>query len=251
MPQEIRLLCTGFHEACYNMGLDESLLETVAAAGIPTLRFYGWNPAAVSLGYFQKLQEVIDSEACLQHGVDIVRRISGGGTVFHQNELTYSVILPLSLTGDSIEGVFEKICGAVMKGLRILGAEPRFKPVNDIYAGDKKISGNAQIRRQNCVLQHGTVLLDTDPELMFTLLRIPPDKQKEELIKSSKERITGLRSVLGRTVTFEETQAALKEGFRRTLDLVYIEGGCSAAEEEKAQLLAREKFAADEFRFRR
>jgi lipoate-protein ligase A len=222
------------------MGLDEALLESASAGGLPALRFYGWNPPAVSIGYFQKLPETVDIAACRAHGVDVVRRISGGGAVFHQAEITYSIILSVTDGTPS----FERICGAVMEGLAVLGISSRFRPVNDIYAGDKKISGNARISRGGRLLQHGTVLLDTDPGLMFTLLKIPGEK--EALVRSARERITGASAVLGRAVSFEEAESALAEGFARRLSLDY-ESEEFPAEDERARTLAREHFAAPEF----
>jgi lipoate-protein ligase A len=226
------------------MGLDEALLESAAAGGLPALRFYGWNPPAVSIGYFQKLLETVDVAACRVHGVDVVRRISGGGAVFHQAEITYSIILPVPEEAPS----FERICGAVMEGLAILGISSRFKPVNDIYTGDKKISGSARISRGGRLLQHGTVLLDTDPGLMFTLLKIPGEK--EALVRSAQERVTGASAVLGRAVSFGEAESALAEGFARRLSLDY-KSEEFPAEDGRARTLAREHFAAPEFLGRR
>jgi lipoate-protein ligase A len=226
------------------MGLDEALLESAATGGLPVLRFYGWSPPAVSIGYFQKFLETVDIEACRARGVDVVRRISGGGAVFHQAEITYSIILP----GADEAPSFERICRAVMEGLSILGIPSRFKPVNDIYSGDKKISGNARISRGGCLLQHGTVLLDTDPGLMFTLLKIPGEK--EAFVRSAPERVTGASAVLGRAVSFEEAESALAEGFARSLSLDYKREEFPE-EDGRAHTLARERFAAPEFLNRR
>ncbi|MDR1287298.1 MAG: lipoate--protein ligase family protein [Treponema sp.] len=241
MPLKIRLIRTGRADAFYNMGLDEALLESAREGGLPVLRFYGWEPPAVSIGYFQKISEVVNRGACAQRGVDIVRRLSGGGAVFHQAEVTYSVIFP----PPCVLPPFELICGAVMEGLSILGVSSRFKPVNDIYTGEKKISGSAQIRRGDTLLQHGTVLLDTDPLLM------------RELLGVSASKVTGLRAVLDRPVSFEDAEEALAEGFRRRLSLEYAAetGGSSpvslcsptAEEDERARVLARERFASPGF----
>jgi lipoate-protein ligase A len=242
------------------MGLDEALLEGVSRTGKPCLRFYGWNPPAVSIGYFQRLEEMVDLEACKRRGVDTVRRISGGGTVFHRSEITYSLFLPLShpLARDSITGSFRRICGGVIEGLLLLGLSAWFKPVNDVYAGNKKISGNAQMRKMDCLLQHGTVLLDNDADLMFDLIRLPPEKAGDG---DAKKRVTSLRAELGKAVSFEEAEAALIEGFRRALSLDYgpppspagvspVEGP-RPEEEERARILAAEKFASPAFLYRR
>jgi lipoate-protein ligase A len=234
-----RLLKTGFHNAVYNMGLDEALLEAVSrGASPPVLRFYGWSPPAVSVGAFQEITEEVDLDACKAHGVDVVRRISGGGAVFHQAELTYSMVMPLThpLAGSTIRESYETLCAGIIRGLGLLGVSSRFVPINDIIAGDRKISGNAQTRRKGCLLQHGTVLLDNDGDLMFELLRIPQEKLTDRGIREARDRITSLKTFLGRPVPFAEAENALAEGFRQALSLEFTSGTPTAEEDARALL---------------
>ena len=237
------------------MALDEALLETVATGAVPVLRFYGWSPPAVSIGYFQGIEEEVDRDACARRGIDVVRRISGGGAVFHDAEITYSLIMPLDhpLAGTSIMASYGRLCSGITAGLGILGIDAVFVPVNDIVAGGKKVSGNAQTRRQGCVLQHGTVLLDSDPELMFGLLKVPQEKMKGKLIQDIKSRVTGLYALLGRRISFDEARDALVRGFQDALSLAYGSGPSrpSAAEEARAAVLAREKFGSQAWLRRR
>lgn len=253
-PFPFRLLDTGSGPAVYNMAMDEALLETVAAGALPVLRFYGWSPPAVSIGYFQGLEEEVDREACARRGIDLVRRISGGGAVFHDAEITYSFIIPRDhpLAGTSIMASYGQLCSGITAGLGLLGIDAVFVPVNDIVAGGKKVSGNAQTRRQGCVLQHGTVLLDSDPELMFELLKVPPEKTKGKLIQDIKSRVTGLRALLGRNVHFNEARDALARGFKDALSLDYSgPSRPSPPEEARAAALAREKFGSEAWLRRR
>ncbi|HBE46121.1 MAG TPA: lipoate--protein ligase family protein, partial [Spirochaetaceae bacterium] len=151
MAHEFRLLETGFHTAAFNMGLDEALLGSVAEGkSLPTLRFYGWKPPAVSIGYFQGLHEEVDVDACRAAGVDVVRRITGGGAVFHHYEVTYSIVVPLShqLARPNILDSYRLLLGGIIDGLALLGIEAEFAPINDIVTGGKKISGNAQTRKR-------------------------------------------------------------------------------------------------------
>jgi lipoate-protein ligase A len=276
-----RLLNTGCHPASYNMGLDLAILEGVARGEVPpTLRLYGWNPPAVSIGYFQGLEEEVDLRACEARGVELVRRVSGGGAVFHNTELTYSITMPEDhpLAGKNIQESYRGLCAGIVEGLGILGVAARFAPVNDIIAGDRKISGNAQTRRTGCVLQHGTVLLDLDVDLMFELLRVPLEKTKGRIIADVKSRVTSLRA-LGAAVSFNEAAAALAEGFRRALNLEFSAGDPPAerpavpgtqaasgtpavpaapvfrdpspAEDRRARELARKKFASPQWLHRR
>jgi lipoate-protein ligase A len=231
------------------MGLDEALLEAVSSgASLPVLRFYGWKPPAVSVGYFQGLEEEVDLEACARYGVDVVRRISGGGAVFHDQEITYSLIMPVShvLAGTGILESYRTLCSGITSALSRLGIAAEFVPINDILAGGRKVSGNAQTRRQGCVLQHGTVLLDLNPELMFELLKVPEEKMKGKLISDVKARVSGLRPLLGRDVSFDEGINALAEGFKEQLrlDFVSLETAPSPEEEARALTLSRDKFGS-------
>ncbi len=199
-----------------NMGIDEAILGSVSRGeSPPTLRLYRWSPPCVTVGYFQSLEAEIDLDACAAAGIDAVRRLTGGGAVFHDAEITYSLVLPLGheLAPDDILESYRLICGGLVRGLSLLGVESSFAPINDIAAGGKKISGNAQTRRHGCLLQHGTVLLDLDPERMFSLLKVPAEKLKGRLIEDVKARVASLRGLLRREVTYEEAADALRRGF--------------------------------------
>jgi lipoate-protein ligase A len=252
-PYPFRLLETGCHDGYYNMGLDEALLESLARGdALPCLRFYGWTPPAVSIGYFQRLDEEVDLEACKKHAVDTVRRISGGGAVFHHTEFTYSIIVPNThpLASQDLSGSYALFCGGIIEGLRILGLDARFAPINDVLVGGRKISGNAQTRRMGCILQHGTVLLDNDVDLMFELLKVPSEKIKGRFIEDVKSRVTDLRSE-GISASFDEVASSLAEGFRRALDLSLEPASPDVREENQAKELAAEKFSSREWLFRR
>ncbi len=248
MAHEFRLLTTGAADAAYNMGSDEAILEAVAAGdALPTLRLYAWSPAAVSIGYFQGLHEEVDTEACASRGIGVVRRITGGGAVFHQAEITYSIVLPEThpLAQRSILASYERLCSGVIGGLRLLGIPSEFAPINDILTGGRKISGNAQTRRMACILQHGTVILDLDVELMFEVLKVPAEKAKGKLIEDVKARVTSARSCLGREPAYSEAEDAFSRGFAGALDLAFThkETALAGSEAQRARQIAAEKFS--------
>ena len=186
-----RIISLEMHNAFMNMAIDEAISESVAKGNNPTIRFYKWLPSAVSIGYFQSLADEVDVWKCRSLGVGIVRRRTGGGAVYHSNsgEITYSVIGPVSLFPKNIIKSYEEICGWVIKGLNNLGINAEFVPINDILVKGKKISGNAQTRRKNILLQHGTILYDVNVERMFSVLKVPDEKIKDKLIKVVKEEI--------------------------------------------------------------
>lgn len=235
------------------MATDEAVLEHIATgASPPTLRFYGWSPPGISIGYFQSLEEEVDTAACKKHNIDIVRRITGGGAVLHEHEITYSIHIPenAGLVPIGILESYKKICGGILKGLETLGLKARFIPLNDIVLDIndpavpfKKVSGNAQTRKRGIILQHGTILLKVDVEKMFSLLKVPSEKLKGKLIEGVKQRVIGLSAALGREVGFDETQNALLQGFQKEFpEITFEKGELSDAEKKRAEELAKEKY---------
>jgi lipoate-protein ligase A len=204
------------NDAFMNMAIDEAVSEAVASGeSPPTIRFYGWKPDAVSIGYFQSLDKEVDAARCAEEGVDIVRRRTGGGAVYHDGygEITYSVIGKESLFPKDILASYRLICGWVVDSLGLMGIESEFKPINDIIAKGRKISGNAQTRRGGVLLQHGTILYSVDVERMFSLLRVSDEKIRDKMIASVKERVTSI--LRERNVSREDAYGAIFEGFTR------------------------------------
>lgn len=251
MTETWRLIDMRIEDAPTQMAIDEAIAINRLKEGNPnTVRLYRWKPSAVSIGYFQSLEKEVNLEECSRLGVDVIRRITGGGAVFHDygGEITYSLVAPES---DSkmprdILASYQVICGAIVEGLKELGVEAEFKPVNDISAGGKKISGNAQTRRHGVVLQHGTVLVDSDIRTMFKVLRVSDAKISDKMIQAVEERVTNVRRYLGREVGFTEARDALVSGFERVFD-VALEPGRLTAEEEKTVDELRHKYCSVEW----
>ncbi len=213
---QFHILKTGLNPGPYNMALDEALLETHIAGGCPPIvRLYGWNPPAVTIGYSEKIEDVIDIARCRASGIDIIRRLTGGGAVIHDNEITYSLIAPEKFIGAGIADSFRFTTRAIIFALELLGLEAEFAPINDIIVQGKKISGNAQVRRRGSVLQHGTILLSADKKKMFSLLKIPETKLERKKLAHAADRITAADELLDRDVGFDEAEAALEKGFHR------------------------------------
>ncbi len=250
---KFRLLKTGKNTAAYNMGLDEALSKSVAAGGDPVLRLYGWNPPAISVGYFQKLEEEVDLEKAKELGVDTVRRITGGGAVLHDAELTYSFMVPIEsgVVRKPIIESYEDVCQGIIEGGKDLGLEIQFVPLNDLVIEGQKVSGNAQTRRGGVILQHGTILLNVDVKKMFSLLLIPDEKIRDKMIEVVEQRVTSITHKLDREFGFEESIPIFEEGFKRAFsDHEFVESEVSSEEDSLAKQLAEEKYGADEWRFK-
>jgi len=200
------------------------------------------------------MEQELDLEKCKKHGVDFIRRVTGGGAVYHdfEGELTYSLITPQSnsIIPRDILKSYELICGALVDGLHRLGVTAAFEPVNDLTAGGRKISGNAQTRRKDVVLQHGTLLRKVDVEKMFSLLRVSDEKIRDKLITSVRDRVCSLEDYLGTEVAFSELMDALTAGFEKVLDIRFIPGQPTDFELELASQLAQTK-ASNEWLFMR
>jgi lipoate-protein ligase A len=166
------------------MAYDETAARTAAAGGPRTVRLYRWRPSTLSLGYRQATESV-DWAACERAGVDVVRRNTGGGGIYHDTygDVSYSVVAPADeVPGDLLE-TYRLFCEPLFDAFERLGVDARFvadehdavhepacylralHPAHDIVAGDgRKLSGNAQYRRQDAVIQHGSVTFRAEPE---------------------------------------------------------------------------------------
>jgi lipoate-protein ligase A len=123
--------------------------------------------------------------------------------------------------------------------------------VNDIDVRGRKISGNAQTRRWGVVLQHGTILLDTDTRTMFTVLKVSQEKISDKLIKSAEDRVTTIRRETGKKMSFEEVTEALKKSLPAALGVEALPGSLSEDEKELAEHLIKEKYGKKEWVFDR
>ena len=250
MKEQWRLLHTENNSAYRNMAIDWAVLKANSEGKIPpTVRFYTWKPSAISIGYFQSLNEEIDIDICKKYGVDYVRRITGGGAVYHENELTYSIVIPEShpQIPKNIMESYGRICGAIIKGLKHLSIESSYVPINDIIVAGKKISGNAQTRKSKTVLQHGTVLTDVNVDKMFSLLRVPDEKIKDKLIADVKQRVTSIKHILGEEVTFAKVAQAMKVGFEEEFNIELEEGSLTKQELEDTMRFEKEYFSTKEW----
>jgi lipoate-protein ligase A len=242
-------------DAPTQMAIDEAIAIARLKENTPnTIRLYRWNPSAVSIGYFQSIKKEVNVEACQEFGVNIIRRITGGGAVYHDynGEITYSIVVPENnpKIPRDILASYEIICNAIVKGLSKLGVDAQFKPINDIIAGNKKISGNAQTRRHGVILQHGTILVDSDLKRMFQVLNVSDTKISDKLIQAAEERVTNLRRYLGREVSFEESREALIHGFESNLDINLEQDDLIYAEKQLVNEL-KKKYSSQEWVYQR
>ncbi len=258
--EEWRLLDTGTANPAENMAIDEALLISQAnGSSPPTIRFYSWSPPAISLGYSQSLDEV-DILACQADGVNVVRRITGGRAVLHDDELTYSIVAAENnhrIAGGITES-YHKIANGLHLGLRKLGAEVEMARRPEKFSDNtpacfdapswyelvwegKKVTGSAQTRKKHVILQHGSIPLSLDADKFFRLLKFDSEKLRQKLVVSFNNKACGLDLVLNRQVTFGEVRTAVIAGMEEKLNIILTPGILSAEETEISRRLIIEK----------
>lgn len=259
-----RLVETGWQDGPANMAIDEAIMEAVEAGEQPpTLRFYGWQPACLSLGRNQPAQTV-NWEACKARGWDIVRRPTGGRAILHVDELTYSVCAPESepRVHGGILPSYLRLSNGLASGLEQLGLTPQRagapepdaakgpvcfdSPSNyEITVGGRKLIGSAQARRRGMVLQHGTLPLYGDLRRIVQALQFDGEAERVAAAATLMASALTLEEALGRSVPYDEVVAALATGFAMALNLKLEKGSLSAAEADRARAIRAEKYTDD------
>lgn len=215
-----RLLVLNYTDCYTRSAIDEALLKSVGKCrSLNTLRFLSIKPPSISVGYFQKLREVVNVEECMKLGIDIARRPSGGGAIYqdYRGEITYAVVVKTHdklIKGLNVEETYEKLLQWLVRGLRKIGLNAQYKPPNDIIVNGKKISGNAQSRKYGAILQHGTILIRTYRNIMSKVLRVSKEKLK---------KITSIEEELHRIVDRRKLIKILIESFEETYNVKLIE----------------------------
>lgn len=253
-----RLLITPPCSGAENMAIDQALLDRYASAACPTLRFYRWSPACVSLGYAQRLERDVDSAACAARGIDVVRRPTGGRAILHDQEVTYALVVaqdhPQFKHGSVVQS-YRAISAALCAGLTRLGVRVELAPRParhvgksaacfdlpgdyEITAQGRKLLGSAQARQQGGLLQHGTLLLHADVELLAAVLRLPESLPAAALA----QRMIALDEVLGYVPTFDSVVESLIRGFEETWSIALVPGELTPEEQARVAELVRDRF---------
>lgn len=251
-----RLIDLDTFDGYTNMAIDEAILNARIENKVPnTLRFYGWFPSTCSIGKNQSISDEIDLDACKKLGFRIVRRISGGGAVFHDynGEITYSIIAKQTdLIPINIDESFRKLCQGIIIALSKIGLNAYHGKSHcpSIFVNNRKISGNAQTRRKNVILQHGTILLDYDPELMYTVLLVREGHKREKVISSVFHKVTTIKEEIKKGIKIKQIKEFLIEGYKEVFGDNFESGILSNYELEMAEKLRETKYCNDEWNYK-
>lgn len=250
MPETWRLIDSDLVPPAVSAALDEALLEShIAGASPNTLHFYRRSVPTVSVGYFQKVAETLDLDECRRRGVSIVRRMSGGSSIYtDQGQLIYGLVLRESDIPGPREASFGRVCGAIASAIGSLGLEAVHRPVNDVEVGGRKVSGSAQLRRKGSVLQHGTVIVDTDLGAMDAILR--PARSGKAPGSRPSERVATLSGIKGAGVDMGSVKEKVSDELARAFGVVFEKGALTQKELETVARLVSERYGKREWNMR-
>lgn len=267
---------SGANSPSFNMALDEALLTWHSEGLIPpVIRFYSWQPAALSIGYFQKVEKEIDMEAVNRLGLGFVRRPTGGRGVLHEHELTYSIIVSEDHPDmpETVTAAYRVLSEGLLEGFKNLGLDAYFSvPDTDAKRADlknpksavcfdapswyemvvegKKVAGSAQTRQKGVILQHGAILLDLDVEKLLSVFKFSSEEAKERMRSKIPEKAVSINSIRKEPATIEECIRAFKEGFEQALSIELEPYTLSEQQFADVKALEEKKYANAEWNFR-
>jgi len=229
------------------MAIDEAILECHSEGLVwDTLHFYIRSSPVVSLGYFQKVSESIDLAECNRRGVHVIRRRSGGSSIYTDpGQLIYGLVVSGSELPPTTDRSFEVVCSALSRAIARFGVEASYRPVNDIEVGGRKVSGSAQLRKKGSVLQHGTVLLDTDLEAMDAVL-VPAASGSGAKVPPS-DRVTTLNRIANPCPSMAGLKRSIVDEMSHAFSAEFEESGLTAKEAELVERYVSEKYAREEW----
>lgn len=250
MSEVWRLLDTGSLPAAHNMALDKVILIARSRDWIPnTVRFLQFSPHCALVGYHQAVELEVEEEYCREHGIEINRRITGGGNLYwDEGQLGWEIFACKDTPGipRKLEEMYCLMCECVIAGLAKLGVEARFRPKNDIEVRGRKICGSGGTEIGDAFLYQGSLLTDFDVDTMIKCLKLPIKKLEDKEVQSFKERVTCIKEVLGYLPSISTIKQALAAGFVEVLGIKFEAGRLT---DKEKQLLEEElpKFQSDEW----
>ncbi len=256
-----RLIFSGMGDPAGNMAEDEAILDGyLNGVSQPTLRIYGWRPSGISLGFFQDAEEVVNTDACGAFGIPFVRRMTGGEIIFHDEELSYSIVCSdsdLELPRHVKES-YRVLTSFVIDTYKALGLQADFSGAYnavghssfcfgnrqefDICIRGRKIGGNAQKRLKHIIFQHGSIPFAVHFDKIRYFLR--------EDIAALKDGITSLGELCAEPVSFEKLACLMSKSFEKRFGVILEPSGLNAYESEKKAVLLEEKYLNPEWNMR-
>ncbi|MFQ5960456.1 MAG: biotin/lipoate A/B protein ligase family protein [Candidatus Methylomirabilales bacterium] len=255
-----RLLLDEPRDGSTNMAIDEVLALACARGwSPPSLRLYRWAVPTISLGYNQPMRGEVNLDLCVQRGIPMVRRPTGGRALLHHHELTYSLAVPIPYGNRGVLQDYRWISHCFLLALKRLGvvaALSRGTRITEEAGGvcflsssryeltvnGRKVLGSAQRRFSGALLQHGSLLIDIDHSAWTTLF---------PKARALRARATALKSLLGRSPHWEELVRAVRWGFEEGAKVYLEPGGLTLREQSLVEGLVANRYGTAEWTSRR
>lgn len=256
----------------FNMALDEALLNWHSQGLIPpVLRFYQWEPAGLSLGYFQKIKGKIRVDAVKKHGFGMVRRLTGGRAVLHDHELTYSVVVSEEheKMPKTVTEAYRVISQGILEGYRNLGIQAEFAIPErklgkngsavcfeepswyELVIEGKKAAGSAQTRQKGVILQHGSIPISMNTDVLFDLFEYSSEEVRKRAKEKFADRAITIEDALGRSVSIDEVKNAFYKGFELGLDIELKPYELTSEQLDEVHKLAESRYSSDAWTYKR
>ena len=245
--------CETSDSASMNLAIDEAIfLERIANRIPSTIRFWR-NKRAVVIGRYQNLESEANLEVCDRESIQIVRRFSGGGAVFHDlGNLNYSLALASEdafLKGLDLVETFQVLTRGIIEGFREYGLILKFDPPSDLLICDKKVSGNAQSRRRGIIFHHGTLLINTDLKLLNRVLTSSIKNPKNKHVVSRKRDVDNFQNYVNIELSAQKVKEILQRAFERVLSIRLVSGKLGSGENSIARILHKTKYSTKRWNF--
>lgn len=261
--------------------VDEALLTAVGAGQSPSsLRFYTWSGSWLCLGSAQTARQEVDLAACERLGIEVCRRLSGGTATLNEHILGFSLVVPTghALATGGIIDTYRRVGPALLAAMEALSLDveavaPEQTRLSDpddpaaaiarkfcflglapyeVLSRGRKLVGHSQVRRRQAILYHGAMLLDFDPWRLASVLRFSEEAERELAAEHLAARVTSLRQAQGpAAASAGEAAAALERAFRSVLGIDLGPGDLTSPEADLALSLREQKYANQEWTFRR
>ncbi len=250
MLTEWRLLDDGIHDAHHHFAVEEAVARQLdMGQSPPTLRLRQVNPS-VFIGVHQNTWEEVDVDYCRENGIQIVRRMNGGGAVYHERgSFCFSAFFPRKLFTQSDQEIYRLFAEPVIQTLADYGIVGEFGGRNDILTGNRKIYGSAQFSWYSAFVQSGTFLVNMNFKIMERSLTPHRLKFVGKTARSINERVTSLSREVGRTVDTREVMKIFSNHFASTFGVVLTPGDLSDNEQKLALELLETKYSTDQWNF--
>lgn len=282
IANEWRFIDTGASSPGVNMAVDEAIMTAHSEGKVPpTVRFFHWQPASLSIGYFQKAEEEVDFAALRERGIGFVRRPTGGRAVLHDQELTYSMIVSEDYAGmpKTVTEAYRVLSEGLLQGFLRLGLDARMVNLAEeeekakyaaaagsaacfdspswyeLVVEGRKVAGSAQTRQKGVILQHGSILLELDIDLLFSLLRFPSERIRQRWKSSFSQKAVAINDICRATgrepIGMARVAEAFREGIAAGLNIRLKPAGLTEYEQDLARRLASEKYEDQRWNLRR